>query len=215
MKTIACVLFFLTTALVSAQTLYKWVDAQGKISYSDQPPPPNQQVKDLSKTVNTLGAGEAQAETLSFETQQLAQRSPVVIYTSQGCGPCDQGRSFLKNKNIPFLEKTISGAADLKALGTQFNSQSLPVLTIGSANINGFGSSQWNDALLNAGYKDSPPLPKTYVNGIAKPLTAPMPNVQNSPKVGDAEAPTQLPLRTRSVTPNTSNTSGTAPIIKF
>jgi glutaredoxin len=211
MKIFACLLILLGATTLPAQTLYKWVDAQGKISYSDQPPPPNQSLKDLSHTVNLLGAGEAQAETLSFETQQLAKRSPVLIYTSKGCGPCDQGRQLLKAKNIPFAEKTVDNNNDLKALAAQFNSQSLPVLTVGTHNINGFGATQWNDALSAAGYNESSALPKTYVNGAASPLT-PIAPLTPKPKAVAEETLTPLQLRGRVVTPNTT---GTEPAIKF
>lgn len=211
MKTIACLFILLATTALPAQTLYKWVDAQGKISYSDQPPPPNQSLRDLSNTVNLLGAGEAQAETLSFETQQLAKRSPVLIYTSKGCGPCDQGRQLLKAKNIPFTEKTVDNNNDLKVLAAQFNAQSLPVLTVGTSSINGFGAAQWNDALTAAGYSESSALPKTYVNGAASPLTPTAP-LTPKPKASVEETLTPLQLRGRVVTPSTP---GTAPAIKF
>jgi hypothetical protein len=39
----------LSVSLVSAQQVYKWVDAKGKIHYSDVPPP----TKSKTKTVDT------------------------------------------------------------------------------------------------------------------------------------------------------------------
>ncbi len=176
MKKFAYALILAVLALslqANAQALYKWVDAQGKISYSDQPPPPSQNVKDLSNTVNAMGAGQAQAETLPFEMQQLAQRAPVVIYTSKGCAPCDQGRVLLRSKNVPFSEKTVNSNADLIALNAQFKTQTLPILAIGKASINGFGTSQWSAALSEAGYTDLAALPKSYNNGQALSLASP------------------------------------------
>jgi hypothetical protein len=76
-------------------------------------------------------------------------------------------------KGFPFSEKTIAGNADLKALQTLFNAQSLPVLSVGKTVINGFGQSQWEDALTEQGYSEANRVPKTYVNGTAQPLAAP------------------------------------------
>ena len=171
MKKHAFIFLLCFSTLSGAQSLYKWVDAQGKVSYSDQPPPPTVTVKDLSSTLNTLGAGQAQAEPLSLESQRLVANSPVVIYTTTGCKLCDQGRDLLRKKGVPFTEKTVTTSEDLKALGAQFNSQTLPVLAVGKTNINGFGTSQWNEALNQAGYSAAPAAPKTYLNGAVSPLT--------------------------------------------
>ena len=173
MQKIAYLLLYLIAAAAGAQSLHKWVDAQGNVSYSDRPPPPSLQVKDLSNTLNTLGAGQMQAENLPFELQQLVAKSPVVIYTSKGCSPCDLGRNLLLSKNAPFTEKIIASSADLIALGTRFSLQTLPVLTVGAKSINGFGSTQWSDALAEAGYLSSVVLPKTYVNGVTSAMTTP------------------------------------------
>jgi hypothetical protein len=173
MKCLAILLTLLLAQLSAAQTLYKWVDARGNISYSDQPPPPNFAGKDLSDTLNTMGAATAQAEGLNFETAGLIKNAPIVVYTSKGCAPCDQGRALLVGKGFPFSEKTIAGNADLKALQTLFNAQSLPVLSVGKTVINGFGQSQWEDALTEQGYSEANRVPKTYVNGTAQPLAAP------------------------------------------
>jgi len=38
---ISLVVFAMITTGVNAQNMYKWVDAQGRVHYSDQPPPPD------------------------------------------------------------------------------------------------------------------------------------------------------------------------------
>jgi glutaredoxin len=198
----------------SSQTLYKWVDAQGNISYSDQPPPPSMQVKDLSNTVNTLGAGQSQNEALPFELAQLAAKSPVVIYTSKGCGPCDLGRRLLRSKNVPFTEKTVSSNADLKTLGTQFNAQTLPVLAVGTKSVNGFGSSQWSDALLEGGYNELDALPKSYTNGASSPLTEPQATAKPiAAKAAGDDGATPTTARRRTIAPTPP--PAPEPVVKF
>jgi glutaredoxin/transposase-like protein len=156
---------------IQAQSLYKWVDAQGRVSYSDLPPPTETTVTDLSDTLVITGAGAPQAERLSFETTALVKQSPITLYTSAACNVCEQGRTVLINKGFPYTEKTIHGNEDLKALQSQFKTQSLPVLTVGKTVLNGFSKAQWEEALSTAGYADAHRVPKTYVNGTATPLT--------------------------------------------
>jgi glutaredoxin len=211
MKQLAALFLVCAGATLSAQSLYKWVDAQGKVSYSDQPPPPSMQVKDLSNTVNTLGAGQAQNETLDFNTQQRVNQTPVVLYTSKGCAPCDQGRALLRGKNVPYTEKTVDTNADLKALEAQFKSQTLPVLALGQQSVNGFGASQWSEALATAGYSDATTLPKTYANGVVSPLTAPS---KATTKASTDAAATATP-RKRTESATRPATPAAEPMIKF
>ena len=222
MKHIAsCLLAVLVVAAPNAQSLYKWVDPQGNISYSDQPPPPSLQVKDLSNTVNTLGSGQAQAENLPFELTQLVNKSPVVLYTSKGCAPCDLGRNLLRSKQVPFTEKTVAGNADLKALGALFNAQTLPVLGVGSKSVNGFGASQWSETLLEAGYTGAFDIPKSYVNGVATPLAAlaspsatPKTNPNTAANKDAAPAAAKEPARRR-IAGGGEPAPATEPVVKF
>ena len=159
----------LVTFGAHAQSLYKWVDAQGNISYSDLPPPASAS-KDLSNTVNTLGAGQAQAESLGFEAQQLTKRNPVVLYTAKSCAPCDSARNLLKNGKTPYTEKTVNSSADLAALGKQFQTDALPLLAIGGSTLVGFNADEWRAAIEQAGYNANTAAPKRYQNGEATPL---------------------------------------------
>lgn len=193
MKLFLTFLIGLLPQILAAQTLHKWVDEQGNVSYSDRPPPSGLAVKDVSDTLNTMGAGAASSDA-GYELKQLMKQSPIVIYTFKGCAPCDQGRTLLVGKGYPFSEKTIGSNADLGALQTQFGSQTLPVLTVGKTVLNGYGQPQWEDALSTAGYNSVTVLPPNASNGLATSLTAnPAPSqpavAAPTPSVSPAQSP--------------------------
>jgi glutaredoxin len=189
MRTIALAIMVLLATSTAAQTLFKWVDARGNVSYSDRPPPPDQQHQDLSSTVNTLGAGEAQ-NNLGYDTDQLLKRSPVVLYTARGCTPCDQARTFLKSKGWPYSEKTVNSAADAAVLDSQFNAQNLPILTVGPTSRIGFSASDWDTTLMAAGYNTNTVAPKGFVTGKAERMSA---DTSESPAAKPAAPQTNTP----------------------
>lgn len=160
-------------APAAAQTLYKWVDAQGKISYSDQAPPP--QAKDLTPTINTLGAGLPQPEPLGFEAQQTANKNPVVLYTAKDCAPCEAARQMLRTSGTPYTEKTISTNEDIAELNKLFGSDLLPSLTVGKTALKGYDDAAWKAQLATAGYGAATAVPKRFVNGRSEALTTPKP----------------------------------------
>lgn len=156
---------------IQAQNLFKWVDEHGRITYSDRPAPPDSSVKDVSATINTMGAGEAQVSGLTYEAQQIVAKSPVTLYAAKGCPPCDEGRYLLRKRGAPYVEKLIESDGDLKALQERFSVQTLPVLTVGTHTRTGFSSVDWDGALDAAGYAKDGKLPKGFVTGKVEKLT--------------------------------------------
>jgi hypothetical protein len=104
----------LLPALASAQSVYRWVDKNGKVVYSDQPPP--EEVKNVQQ--KRLGGGSVEISQLPYATQLAMQKNPVTLYGAPTCGtPCEQGRAILSKRVIPFTERDVSASeADAEAL---------------------------------------------------------------------------------------------------
>lgn len=158
MKRVNSLLFIaLLAGSAAAQAqLYKWVGPNGKVTYSDAPPPAGAKTVE-NKTVSSGGNG----ADLPFELAEAVRNHPVTLYTGEKCAPCDQGRSLLKARGIPFSEKTVSSNADIERL-RQIGGESLPLLIIGRNKQKGFEQGTWNVALTAVGYPESNKLPKTY-----------------------------------------------------
>jgi glutaredoxin len=150
----------------AAWALYKVVGPDGKISYTDRPP-----VNQPSKQIKT-GRDGADTRPLPYALAQVASRFPVNLYAFKGCAPCDQGRNLLKQRGVPFTEKSVHTDADLQALVQLTGSQQMPLLRIGKQQINGYSASEWNSYLDAAGYPTASALPQDYRWPDAAPLVA-------------------------------------------
>lgn len=165
LPSIALLLLFCTAN--SDAELYKWIGPNGKVSYSDMPPPESsRQTKALS--FNASGSG---TDSLPYELAEAVKNNPVILYSAAQCLPCDQGRLLLKNKGIPFAEKTVNSNDDIGKLQQISGDTQLPVLTIGRNKQRGFESGAWNTALTAAGYPESSKLPKGYLGAPAEPAS--------------------------------------------
>ena len=164
----AAVLFIGSSAL--AQTVYRIVGADGRVTCSDKPPVTAEQGKVLATGVG--GAAAASAAALPAELRQAAQRYPVILYSAPECGPCLSGRSLLSSRGIPFAERTVTSNEDIAALQRLSGESSLPFLTIGGQRIKGFSDQEWTQYLDAAGYPKASVLPAGYRQAPAIPLVS-------------------------------------------
>ncbi|CAN5370192.1 hypothetical protein BH09PSE6_BH09PSE6_35440 [soil metagenome] len=160
-------------AAAPAAAQFKYKDANGRTVYSDQPPPAA--ARDITR--RDFGADSPAAvdsSRMPYELRRAVEAAPVTLYTITDCQPCQQGRQFLDQRGIPYVEKTVAPTADNRAalaqlgLGTTF-----PSLAIGSNRLTNFSSTSWNTALDAASYPASPPPANSYVNPPPSPLVPP------------------------------------------
>jgi glutaredoxin len=151
MKRIVLLLACLTSMLLSVQAseLYRWVDAAGKVYYGDVPPAGAMHVE-VKKFPEDIMSNEYQP----YETRRAQQNFPVILYVGAGCGEaCDQARSLLSKRGIPFSEKLLRTKQDVDAFKQLSGIDSfIPVLAVGKNFLKGFLESQWNSELDIAGY---------------------------------------------------------------
>ncbi len=187
MKTQTIVLSLLATAALAsafaaqAQTnVYRWVDKDGKVHFSDAPPPAD--AKDASQ--RRLGGGGSDDTQLPYATQLAARRNPVTLYTGTDCGdPCVQARELLARRGIPFTERDAqNNAVDQEALKKLIGTLDVPVLVVGESKTKGYEESQWQSSLDTAGY------PRTRLPGQA-PLRVPAPPAPPKPAAPESAEP--------------------------
>jgi glutaredoxin len=138
---------------LAAAQLYQWKDAQGRMVFSDQPPPASvKNAQQKSFKGNVIEGGE------SYAVKTAREKYPVTLYAS-GCGaPCDQARQLLGERGIPFSSKDPQASPEAQAELQKLTGRlSVPVLVVGSDKIDGFETGQWQSALDRAGYPKSAP----------------------------------------------------------
>ncbi|MDH4215555.1 MAG: glutaredoxin family protein [Gallionella sp.] len=168
-----------------AGEIYNWVDKEGKVHYSDTPPA---NVVDVER--KKLSSQTPQIDDLPYETQRAQQNFPVVLYVTGGCGvPCDQARSLLNKRGIPFSEKLLQSQQEIDAFYKTSGSTGAPTLAIGKTYLSGFLEAKWHSELDIAGYpktasyrqRVAPPAPKAPPASPAVPPQTPAPENQGAP----------------------------------
>lgn len=181
------ILWFVCLAIMppvaQAGEMYRWVDKAGKVHYSDTPPP---DVQDVER--RKLGAT-SQTDDLPYEARLAQEKFPVTLYVAGGCGaPCNQGRSLLNKRGIPFSEKSLNTQQEIDEFYKKSGSTDAPTLEVGKNYLSGFHESRWNSELDAAGY------PKTSFRPRVAPPAAP--SAPATPPATESEnAPVEPPAQ--------------------
>jgi glutaredoxin len=145
---LAAALLVASAPALAQQSVYKWVDKDGKVQFSDMPPT---EAKDV--TEKRMGGGYVDQE-YPYAVQQAMKKNPVTLYTAASCGePCDQARELLGSRGVPFAQKDPQKDKDAgDALKALIGGLEVPVMVVGENKVKGFEPEQWNSALDSAGY---------------------------------------------------------------
>ncbi|MBA2689602.1 MAG: glutaredoxin family protein [Burkholderiales bacterium] len=164
-------------ASVQAAEVYRWIDKEGKVVYSDTPPPADAKNPQLRK----LGKNAIDVDKLPFATRDAVKKNPVTLYANN-CGPvCDSARSLLAKRGIPFIAKNPeSSPVDADALKKLIGAVEVPVLVVGTNSFKGFEAAGWEAALDAAGY------PKTAALTQPSAKSAPQ-SPPDKPQTGTAD----------------------------
>ena len=174
-------------SVANAQQVYRWVDADGRVQYSDQPPPvgtKNVQEKNVS-------GSSIQNNELSLVAQDAQKRNPVTIYVSECGESCDAAKAYLGKRGIPHTVVDPTRTIELnKKFKEETGGTVVPVIKIGEKRLSGWSESAWSGALDAAGYPKTPPFSKP------KPVEDRAGMDPPSPKVGsDAEKAKAAPAK--------------------
>lgn len=169
MKFLFLAICLLQVALTNAQadSLFRWVDKDGKIHYGDKP------AEDaIGIEQKKFGAAPvAGDDDLSYGTRKAKQDFPVTLYSAANCGdPCTQARSLLNKRGIPYVEKNLTTKEGFDAFKKLTGGNSVPALTVGKTLLSGFETVQWDSELDIAGYpKVAPYGSRPVPPAVAKP----------------------------------------------
>lgn len=201
----------LATSPAFAQQVFRIVGPDGKVTFSDKPPP-TPATAPSSGSVTANPAAGATGAALPFELRQVVAKYPVTFYTGDKCAPCSSARSMLVTRGIPFVEKTISTFEDTEALRRLSGDNSLPFATIGGQQLKGYSDIEWTQFLNAAGYPASSVLPPSYRPSAATPLvaaaTAPTAAASSNGNSQAARPSAVQPSATPRPAPSPSNPSG-------
>lgn len=172
----------------TAWAQYKVVGPDGKITYTDTPPPTGK-----AQPVGRPAGEGVDTENLPYELRQVVGRYPVTLYTTSNCGACDAARSLLRQRGVPFTERTVNTSADAALLVQNEGGTDLPVARLGAQQLKGFNSADWNGYLDAAGYPKQSQLPTSYKFRDPTPLAPLTVRPPTSTAAGNAPPPRPAP----------------------
>ncbi len=150
-----------------AGDIYRWVDDNGVIRYSDlMPPAGSKNVQKFTGSSTSLTA----EKTLPPATAKAAEQLPVTLYSFDECGtPCKSAEDLLNKRGVPYhLRNTNDDKIALQKLTGKLEA---PVMVIGNTTpITGFESGRWNKELDLAGYAKGNPGSKPGTSMAIKPV---------------------------------------------
>jgi len=142
--------------VVSAGKLYKWVDANGNVSYQDTPPPEGQKYEATQLSDKKLGR--LKTEKADTKLDDIASAAPISLYIVSDCDSCDFVRSFLDNRGVPYTAKNVESDEALKnELMDKAKKMQVPATEVGGKVVFGYRKTEIESALVAAGYPSSKP----------------------------------------------------------
>lgn len=147
MKAIIALCALLASIPVSAQQIHRWVDADGRVQYSDKPPPG---VK--SSPVEARISSYSGAPVVSGAPSPGATRPEIRMYATDWCPYCKKAQAFFARQGIRYahvdIEKSEAGKAEYQRHG----GRGVPLIMVGTQRMTGFSEERLAQMLKAAGY---------------------------------------------------------------
>jgi glutaredoxin len=165
----------------AAGAQYRWVDAEGKVHYGDAPPRDAKDVRALNVRTAPGQPGGDGAASLPFELRRAVERAPVVLYTAPDCQPCALAVGLLRERGVPFTQRTVASPDDLQEFRRISGGLRMPHVTVGNQVQSGFNPDVWMSLLDAAGYPKGSMLPRNYQWPAPQPLVPPAAGAKPQP----------------------------------
>jgi glutaredoxin len=171
MKPLVLTLLLALTAGAQAGQLYRWTDEQGRVHYTDQPPPKTARSAEVKK----LGDKPTDPN-LPYALQMAIKNYPVTLYNADCGDTCSRASALLSKRGVPFTERNAREEEVATALEKLTGGKlEVPTLLVGKQVIRGFEEGAWNSALDGAGYPRTAVLPPRATKQPAKQQAAAAP----------------------------------------
>ncbi|HYJ18598.1 MAG TPA: glutaredoxin family protein [Burkholderiales bacterium] len=131
--------------------MYKWIDENGNVHYTDSPPP-GKKAKKLELKINSI-TGPGVVSTIGKQSPQspAAGTAKVKLYTTTWCGYCKRAKAYLQARGTSFqeidVETSAQGQREFQALG----GRGVPVILVGNQRMDGYSEGTLAGMLKQAG----------------------------------------------------------------
>ncbi|MCW9012905.1 MAG: glutaredoxin family protein [Gammaproteobacteria bacterium] len=138
--------------------IYKWVDAKGRMHFSDQPPMTNKAETIELPEITTYTQARLSGETVDLDDEAMNQGSSineknkkVVMYSAAWCGVCTKAKKYFRKNKIAYKEYDIDTSKKGKRDYKKLKARGVPVILVGKKRLNGFNAQQFEALYKKAG----------------------------------------------------------------
>lgn len=137
---------FCVFASAANADIYRWVDENGKVHFSDEKPE-KIQTEQVDIQINSFEGMDVsdsdflEARELEARERQKAEasKSPkVVMYSATWCGYCRKARNYFNQQGIPFREYDIENSSKGRRDYARMNGTGVPIIFVGKKRMQGF-----------------------------------------------------------------------------
>lgn len=156
---VALLVIFASVPAIGADTVYKIVDPDGTVRYSDQPPAVGRPADTLE--FRHLPSSPLPASVLAFRAEmekrlstraaefRQPQRGEVRLFTAVWCPHCKRAKADLAKRGVTYLEDDID-TPDGNAAFIQVSGRAVPLLVAGSERVLGYSEGSYDKILASA-----------------------------------------------------------------
>jgi len=109
--------------------IYKWIDRNGNIQFTDKKPPEGMTAEQLKLKINSISNAHIP---VAVSTVQ------VIIYSARWCPVCKRARRYFKQQGIAYKEYDIENSAKGRADYKRMRGRGVPIILVNKQRINGF-----------------------------------------------------------------------------
>jgi glutaredoxin len=137
-------LAFLFVAAPLQAEIYKWVDVDGTVHYTDTPPEGREQSLEITGRISSYSSPEIIAtdapEGGADKKSTPGKGKRVVMYSAPWCGVCRTAKKYFAANNIPYTEYDIDNDARARTDFEKMGGRGVPVILVGASRMNGFSA---------------------------------------------------------------------------
>lgn len=135
---IAALAIAVLAAGVAHGEVYRWVDEDGTVHYSDEPHEGDDEAEQVD--IPEVNSAESVDVTTSSSggASTSATANEVIMYSTTWCPYCDKARTYFERNNIPFTEYDVEESKKGRRDHARMETDSVPVILVGDKRMIGF-----------------------------------------------------------------------------
>ncbi len=124
--------------------VYKWVDEDGNIHFTDKPSSEQSGEEVELGEINSYEAPSlGEMPQWGAPGNDTADRVPVVMYATQWCPYCKKAREYFADNDIAYTEYDVENSRKGKRDYRRMGKPGVPIIFIGDTRMNGFSASRF------------------------------------------------------------------------